>query len=163
MKAVTLTQPWATAVARGAKRIETRSWGTRHRGWILIHAAKGSPAGQLLDLGCCWNWCAVLGTVMGGPPLSEILSFGAIIASARLVDCRPTASLTVAELDMPRRNSAREPVHLYEWTERQLGDFSPGRWAWIFDMVEPLGPVPTRGALGLWEYRGPLDLAGTRA
>ena len=32
VKALTLTQPWATLVAIGAKRIETRSWSTRYRG-----------------------------------------------------------------------------------------------------------------------------------
>lgn len=39
MKAITLWQPWASLVATGAKIIETRSWGTRHRGPIAIHAA----------------------------------------------------------------------------------------------------------------------------
>src|SRR3954451_22243677 len=41
--ALTLTQPWATLVAIGAKQIETRSWGTSYRGWLAIHAAKGYP------------------------------------------------------------------------------------------------------------------------
>ncbi len=41
MKALTLTQPWASLVAVGAKRIETRSWETNYRGTIAIHAAKG--------------------------------------------------------------------------------------------------------------------------
>jgi len=46
MKALTLTQPWATLIACGAKRIETRSWATDFRGRIAIHAAKGlSPFG----------------------------------------------------------------------------------------------------------------------
>lgn len=31
MKALTLTQPWATAMALELKRIETRSWRTKHR------------------------------------------------------------------------------------------------------------------------------------
>jgi activating signal cointegrator 1 len=43
MKAITLTQPWATLVAIGAKRIETRSWPTNYRGPLAIHAAKGFP------------------------------------------------------------------------------------------------------------------------
>ena len=41
MKALTLTQPWATLVAMGAKRIETRSWTTNYRGPLAIHAGKG--------------------------------------------------------------------------------------------------------------------------
>lgn len=42
MKAITLTQPWATLVAIGAKKIETRSWATGYRGRLAIHAAKGA-------------------------------------------------------------------------------------------------------------------------
>src|ERR1051325_5993743 len=46
MKALTLTQPWATLIAIGAKRIETRSWSTDYHGQIAIHAAKGlGPVG----------------------------------------------------------------------------------------------------------------------
>lgn len=43
MKCLTLTQPWATLVAIGAKSIETRSWRTRYTGPLAIHAAKGFP------------------------------------------------------------------------------------------------------------------------
>lgn len=40
MKAISLWQPWASAIAMGLKRIETRNWATRHRGPLAIHAAK---------------------------------------------------------------------------------------------------------------------------
>jgi ASCH domain len=43
MKALTVAQPWATLIAIGAKRIETRSWMTRHRGPLAIHAARAFP------------------------------------------------------------------------------------------------------------------------
>lgn len=46
MKGLSLTQPWATLVAIGAKRIETRIWATSYRGPLAIHAAKGlGPVG----------------------------------------------------------------------------------------------------------------------
>ena len=32
MKAITVIQPWATLLASGRKRIETRSWRTNYRG-----------------------------------------------------------------------------------------------------------------------------------
>lgn len=40
MKAITLYQPWATLVALGKKKIETRSWKTDYRGPLAIHVAK---------------------------------------------------------------------------------------------------------------------------
>ena len=39
-----MTQPWASLVAIGENTIETRSWSTRYRGRLAIHAAKGFPA-----------------------------------------------------------------------------------------------------------------------
>jgi activating signal cointegrator 1 len=45
MKGLTLTQPWASLVANGAKTIETRSWSTSYRGPVAIHAAKGTGPG----------------------------------------------------------------------------------------------------------------------
>lgn len=43
MKAVTLHPIWAWLVIFGPKRIENRSWVTRHRGPLAIHAAKSQP------------------------------------------------------------------------------------------------------------------------
>lgn len=41
MKVLTLKQPWATLVAEGIKKYEFRSWKTKYRGKILIHAGAG--------------------------------------------------------------------------------------------------------------------------
>ena len=43
MKALTLTQPWASLMELGQKEVETRSWYTGYRGELVIHAAKGFP------------------------------------------------------------------------------------------------------------------------
>lgn len=40
---ITVRQPWAWAIIHGHKDVENRSWPTRHRGLLLIHA------GQRLD------------------------------------------------------------------------------------------------------------------
>ncbi len=40
MKAITIWQPWASLIACGAKKFETRSWATNYRGPIAIHVAK---------------------------------------------------------------------------------------------------------------------------
>ncbi len=154
MKGLTLTQPWATAAALRSKRLETRSWSTRYRGAIAIHAAKGFTRHELLYLSCCWNWVGAMwatGVRMGdGPKLVDVLPFGAIIAVAEIVDCRPTGSLTQAELDEERFPDG-EHGRLYKWTERQMGDFSLGRFAFTLDRVQPLAePIPYKGALGLW-------------
>lgn len=41
VKAITIKQPFATLIAEGLKEYEFRTWRTKYRGDILIHAGKG--------------------------------------------------------------------------------------------------------------------------
>lgn len=37
--------------------------------------------------------------------------------------------------------------------EQMLGDYTPGRYQWIFGGIEKFEqPIPARGSLGLWEH-----------
>lgn len=40
MKALSLKQPWANLILSGEKTIETRKWGTKYRGDIVICSSK---------------------------------------------------------------------------------------------------------------------------
>jgi hypothetical protein len=40
MKAISIRQPWAALIVAGIKDIENRSWPTKYRGQLLIHASK---------------------------------------------------------------------------------------------------------------------------
>ena len=40
MKIISVRQPWASLIANGAKDIENRTWPTRYRGPVLIHASQ---------------------------------------------------------------------------------------------------------------------------
>jgi activating signal cointegrator 1 len=125
LKAITLMQPWAAAVANGVKQFETRSWTTSYRGLIAIHAAKGFP-----------KWArdfAKTEQALGRMPRD--LPLGAIVATARI-----TAVFRVEEL----------ASHLSA-IERLYGDYSPGRYAWQLSDVRTLAkPIQCRGALSLW-------------
>jgi hypothetical protein len=51
MKAISLTQPWASMIASSQKTIETRTWSTNYRGDLLICSSKKpriEPAGFAL-------------------------------------------------------------------------------------------------------------------
>lgn len=39
MKVLSLTEPYATIIKEGKKKIETRSWKTNYRGKLYIHAS----------------------------------------------------------------------------------------------------------------------------
>jgi len=40
MKAISIRQPWASLIVAGIKDIENRSWQTKYRGKLLIHASQ---------------------------------------------------------------------------------------------------------------------------
>lgn len=43
MKALSIRQPWAWLIVNGYKDIENRSWNTKYRGPVLIHASARKP------------------------------------------------------------------------------------------------------------------------
>lgn len=154
MKALTLTQPWATLVAIGAKRIETRSWHTRYRGPLAIHAAKGFPprARKFTTEPICYEAvksCRTLADVVKRGGDLPAYPLGCVLAVCRLVDCRPTTLFT-------RGADMAEAAYDLTLQEESFGDYSPGRFAWILDAVQPLPePIPAKGMLGLWEWSMP--------
>jgi len=151
MKILTLTQPWATLVAIGAKKIETRSRSTNYRGPIAIHAAAGlGPVGGLAGL---WALCSTEPFRSALRPHVEFpgdLPRGAIVAVANLV--RIVESLMFDRVgDISWTGPDGTPYH-YTLTdqERAFGDYSSGRYAWLLSDVRPLRtPLPYRGSQGL--------------
>jgi activating signal cointegrator 1 len=160
VKALTLTQPWAQLVACGAKRIETRDWGTSFRGPLAIHAAKTLnkdtfPGGDddlfalcntepfrsaLVDAG----WAHVLGDDLVPAPLA--LPRGAIVAVVSLDRCTEMTGAGIARLE-----------HLHP-REHAFGFYAPGRHAWVLRDLRPMAvPVECKGALKLWDV--PDDIA----
>jgi hypothetical protein len=156
MKALTLTQPWASLVALGKKKIETRSWRTPYRGALAIHAAKGFP--KWAQETCLEDpfWEA-----FGAKPLdietrklmfNPALPVGKVVATCRLISCLPTRELQRdgrIETDLFANSENFEMTEL----ERAFGDYSEGRWAWLLADIKPLAiPVEARGALSLWDW-----------
>lgn len=153
MKVLTLTQPWATLVAIGAKRIETRSWGTAYRGALAIHAAKKFPREAMA---VCFD-----------EPFRSVLSEAGIHTPAEL----PTASvLAVSELiecfrfdeETERKIRLRSLKETLPEFEAEFGDYESGRHGFVLDDMRKLEtPVPARGMLGLWD--APADLIAALA
>lgn len=139
MKALTLHQPWASAIPLGLKRIETRSWPTRYRRPLAIHAAKSLNG---LDVGCLVS-NILTGALSANPSNTagvvldlKQLPLGQVVALATLVEVQP-----ITEANIPP-----EP-------ERSFGNYTPGRFAWRLADVRPLGrPIPARGGRRLWEW-----------
>jgi hypothetical protein len=128
MKTLTLTQPWATLVAIGAKKIETRSWNTNYRGPLAIHAAKKCPY-EALELVFKEPFHSCIGR--------NQMPLGFIVATCVLVD----VERIYADSYIPGK------------PEFMFGDYSIGRYMWKLDNVKILPePIPAKGAMGLWEW-----------
>jgi hypothetical protein len=78
-KALSIRQPWAYLVAAGIKDIENRTWLTRYRGRLLIHAPK------IVNHDDIEYARSMAGAA--GYELPEVLQTGGIIGSVDLVDC----------------------------------------------------------------------------
>lgn len=125
MKAISLWQPWATAIALGHKRIETRHWSTKYRGPLAIHAAKRWTLDQR-------DFASVERT-LGRLPAQ--LPLGAIVATCRLVDVRPSEELEISVGAI----------------ERLYGNYAPGRFGWMLEDIQALAePIPFKGAQGFF-------------
>lgn len=136
---LSLTQPWATLMAMGIKRIETRSWSSNSRGYVAIHASTRFPTD-------CRELC-------------EEEPFTAALHGASWRDLPRGAIIAVANLhDVARIKLRRDGVVCVERmaippdeTELAFGNYEPGRWAWRLTNVRALRePIPCKGALGLW-------------
>lgn len=122
MRAISLWQPWASAIPLRLKEIETRSWSTDYRGPLAIHAAQRWTREER-DF-----WASAHG-------VPAILPLGAIVAVVNLSDVRPTEELepTITPL------------------ERRFGNYEAGRFGWILTDIRALPvPVPFKGRQGFF-------------
>ncbi len=163
MKAITIWQPWASLIACGAKKFETRSWATSYRGLIAIHAAAKNPETIFIEPNTIWEMKKVLNI-----DSFEELPFGGIIATAELVDClhivyHPGTNIDKAKLIPIGAESLTNDKHHPDFgkyivpTEQEMlfGDWTPGRYAWELANVKMLAePVPAKGRQRLWNWEG---------
>lgn len=136
LKVITLWEPFATLMAIGAKRIETRHWRTDFRGPVAIHAAKGGLSKDELKSICAEKHFAEALNPQGlrQPP---VFHFGHILAVGELVDCLPTKANICQPGVFDDNASLDTPA------ECAFGNYDPGRFGLVFKNVRRLKqPVP---------------------
>ena len=149
MKALTLWQPWATLVALGEKKIETRCWETKHRGLLAIHSAAKLPPkwlgasrhdpffrDELADILHARRDCDDRLGRHVDDAIRE-LPYGSILCVVNLVSIEPTIAVR----------------HFVDARERVFGNYEDGRFAWHLEMVARLPtPAPAKGNRLLWNW-----------
>ena len=126
MKVLSIKEPWASLIMNGTKKIETRSWKTKYRGEIYIHASLSKAK-------------------ITKPEVYELIKdmnfkCGYIICKCNLVDC---IYMTDEYVNDMKTNHYEEYI---------CGHYEVGRYAWIVEDVRLIEPIEAKGKLGLWNY-----------
>lgn len=126
MKVLSIKEPWASLIMNGTKKIETRSWKTKYRGEIYIHASLSKAK-------------------ITKPEVYELIKdmnfkCGYIICKCNLVDC---IYMTDEYVNDMKTNHYEEYI---------CGHYEVGRCAWIVEDVKVIEPIEAKGKLGLWNY-----------
>lgn len=123
MKVLTIKQPYASLIAHGFKKYEFRTWKTKYRGELYIHAGK-STVKEKMKLLSDYN-----------------LEYpnGYIIAKVNLVDC-----ILVDEKMNEELKKENDKVYTHNYTNS---------YAWVLKDVEILkNPIKVNGKLSIWNY-----------
>jgi hypothetical protein len=143
---LTLHQPWATLMAAGLKRVETRSWRTSWAGLVAIHAGRNVEALEVLSHSVPLR----SGLHIAGAQLPD--GWFANPADRLLRECAPLGAIVgVGMLQHCERTETLVSQGAFE-EERPFGNYGPGRFGLVFEAVVPVPtPMPARGHQGLRE------------
>lgn len=126
MKVLTIKQPWATLIMQKDKRFEFRSWQTKYRGELLIHAGKGIDKEAMRRL---------------EKYIPKDMPTGKILGKVKLVDCIKMSPEFKQEL-------LKENKDIY------ANSLFKENYGWQMEEVEAFEePIEVKGKLGLWEYQ----------
>ncbi len=88
MKALSIQQPWAWAILYAGKRVENRTWHSRYRGPVLIHAGLKVDKDSIEDLAL---------EIAAVPEPRPIAYRGGIVGTATVVDCVRSDAVPVGQ------------------------------------------------------------------
>jgi hypothetical protein len=148
MKAISLWQPWASAIAAGVKTIETRSWSTPYRGPLAIHAAKRWTRYEqefwYTNVPILSETASQFATL--GIRTASMLPLGCVVATCEIYDCLSTSSDT---------DAAKLAAHSGSEDEESWGNYSENRFAWLLRNIKAIKPVPCVGRQGFFDWPAP--------
>ena len=125
MKVITIKQPFASLIAAGIKEYEFRTWKTKYRGEILIHAGKGIDKKAMKKI----------------EEYGLEYPSGCIIAKANLSDCIKVDDEFRKVLFEKNPKVYNSIIKHVEWDG----------YGFKLDNIEKIEPIPAKGKLSIWE------------
>lgn len=132
MKVLTIKQPYASLIVAGIKKYEFRTWKTKYRGEVLIHAGK-SVDKKAMDEFKCYDLDYPVGCVIAKVFINDVIQ----------VD------------DDFRKVLKMENDLVYNHI---INDKSWNGYAFKMDDIQLIKPIYINGKLGLWNYDGNISL-----
>lgn len=126
MKVITIKQPWATLIKEGYKEYEFRTWKTKYRGEILIHAGKGIDKAAMEKF----------------KHLKLEYPSGCIIAKATITDCIYVDDEMRKMLKSKNSLVYSNIIKNIEWNG----------YGFKLEDVDKIEPIKINGKLSLWDY-----------
>lgn len=126
MKVITIKQPWATLIAKGYKEYEFRTWKTKYRGDILIHAGKGIDKKAMERF----------------KHLNLEYPIGKIIAQATITDC------VYVDDEFAQKYYKKDPIIYKSLKTIETRE----RYGFKLENIEEINPIEVNGKLSLWDY-----------
>ena len=127
MKVISLREPFASLIKEQKKLIETRSWKTKYRGELDIHASLGKVNKSDQRINRLISYLT-----------DQEMKYGLIIAKCTLVDCVYMDEAFIANINENK-------------IEKDCGLYEIGRYAWILkDIVVLDKPISAKGKLSIW-------------
>lgn len=133
MKVITIKQPFATLIAEGLKEYEFRTWNTKFRGEVLIHAGKG------IDKKAMKRY----------EHLNLNYPQGEIIAMATITDC------IYVDRNLKYELQKKNPL-IYYGIIKEDSDWNG--YAFKLDKIKKINPIESNGQLGFWNYYEPEEI-----
>lgn len=127
MKVITVKQPFATLIAEGLKEYEFRTWRTKFRGDILIHAGKG------IDKKAMERY----------KHLNLDYPSGKIIAKATITDC------VYVDDNLKEELQEKDPLVYYGILQK---DSNWDGYGFKLENIKKIEPIEINGKLSLWDY-----------
>lgn len=149
IRGFSLWQPWASLVAIGAKRFETRDWRVGYRGYLAIHATKKFTKDDM-ELAEEDYFKEALAVQYGS---AKDLPTSAIVAVVRLMNIFPSEwfAMEGQEEAAERATLLTGNVIRISKPEMIFGNYDPNRFGWQLEERRQLRtPLPCKGAQGLW-------------
>lgn len=128
MKVISIKQPYASLILYGYKEYEFRTWKTKYRGEIYIHASKN------IDKSAMEKY----------KYLNIDFKTGCIIAKAELTEC--------IKIDDSFKKVLKEK-NKYPYIYTHILNNDKNEFAFELKNIEKIEPIPINGQLGIWNYK----------